>query len=130
VSLQDQYLAEAETELGARREARAACGHTVMYFAREERGYNQITKEPCGICKLKLQLDVIAETQANGACETCGSALLKDQDNNLWCFECERKELARLRDLEASLKKSPGRPRIETENPKTLAQRKWRDKQK
>ena len=128
MNLKDQSLAEAEKELGARREARALCGHTVMYFAREERGYNQITKEPCGTCKLKFQLEVIAETQGNGTCNTHGIPLLKDQDNVIWCFECERAEMARLRELEATLKKSPGRPRIETDNPKTIAQRKWRDK--
>lgn len=42
----------------------------------------------------------------------------------------ERAEIIRLRELEASLKKSPGRPRIETDNPKTLAQRKWREKKR
>jgi hypothetical protein len=35
--------------------------------------------------------------------------------------EFERMDAARLRS---------GRPRIETDNPKTLAQRRWRDKQK
>lgn len=45
-------------------------------------------------------------------------------------FEFESKELARLRELESKLKNSPGRPRIETDNKKTLSQRKWRDKQK
>lgn len=130
MNLKDQYLAEAEKELGARCEATALCGHTVMYFAREERGYNQITKEICGVCRLKLDLEIAAATQGNGTCEVHGTPLLKDQDDVIWCFQCEREELDRLRELEASLKKSPGRPRIETENPKTIAQRKWRDKQK
>lgn len=45
-------------------------------------------------------------------------------------FAFESEELVRLRGLESNLKKSPGRPQIETDNPKTLAQRKWRDKKK
>lgn len=130
MSLQDQYLAEAEKELGARREARATCGHRVMYFAREGRGYNEITKAPCGTCQLKLQLLALEGREDNGTCEKHGTPLLKDQYGVVWCFDCERDEMMRLRDLESKLKQSPGRPPIETDNPKTLAQRRWRDKKK
>lgn len=39
-----------------------------------------------------------------------------------------KEEGQQLRNMAKKLRSSPGRPRIETDNPKTLAQRKWRAK--